>query len=109
MEGRGIIDLGITRSSLERLEVDGFGLDQMDRRLLSVIITKFGGGPVGVDTLSVALGEDRETIEDVYEPYLIQSGFIKRTSRGRVATPLAFKHLDIKLPGNGKNAQQDLF
>ena len=110
VEGKGVIETGITRSSLDRLEVDGYGLDQMDRRLLSIIIDKFGGGPVGVDTLSVALGEDRETIEDVYEPYLIQSGFIKRTSRGRLATPLAFQHLNVKFPGpDGKNAQQELF
>lgn len=106
VEGRGVIDLEITRTALERLEVDALGLDDKDRRFLSVIIEKFDGGPVGIDTISVALGEDRGTIEDVYEPYLIQSGFVKRTSRGRVATPRAYEHLGLKPRGP---AQGDLF
>jgi holliday junction DNA helicase RuvB len=106
VEGTGIIDLGITRSSLERLEVDGHGLDLMDRKFLSLLIDKFDGGPVGIDTISVALGEDRDTIEDVYEPFLIQSGFLKRTSRGRVATRTAYRHFGLKSEGKG---QDDLF
>lgn len=106
VEGRGVIDLEITRKALERLEVDAMGLDDKDRRFLSVIIEKFDGGPVGIDTISVALGEDRGTIEDVYEPYLIQSGFVKRTSRGRVATSRAYEHLGLKRRGPD---QGDLF
>ena len=86
----------ITIHALEKLEVDNCGLDLMDRKLLESIIYKYSGGPVGLDTLSVSLGEDSETIEDVYEPFLIQIGFVQRTSRGRVATRLAYEHLKIK-------------
>ena len=96
VEGSGKIDLEITKMALNRLEVDDCGLDEKDRKFLSLIIEKFGGGPVGLDTLSVALSEDKGTIEDVYEPYLIQSGFIQRTSRGRVAAKRAYEHLGIK-------------
>ncbi len=96
VDGKSQIDMVVAKSALERLEVDDYGLDIMDRRYLSMIIEKFSGGPVGVDTLSVGLGEDRGTIEDVYEPFLIQSGFIKRTNRGRVVTELAYKHLNLK-------------
>ncbi|HEY4716452.1 MAG TPA: Holliday junction branch migration DNA helicase RuvB [bacterium] len=93
--GSGTIDLNIARNALERLEVDRNGLDKMDREILLAIIEKFDGGPVGVETLSVAIGEERETIEDVYEPYLVQEGFINRTLRGRIATPKAYGHLGI--------------
>jgi len=106
VQGKKTIDLEITRSSLKRLSVDGSGLDLMDRKLLSLIIEKFEGGPVGIDTISVALSEDRGTIEDVYEPYLIQAGFLNRTSRGRVATRLAYTHMGIRFHQGGQN---DLF
>lgn len=82
--------------ALDLLEVDTCGLDQVDRRLLLTLIEKFNGGPVGLDTLAAAIGEDSGTIEDVYEPYLIQNGFLNRTPRGRMATELAFHHLGIE-------------
>jgi Holliday junction DNA helicase RuvB len=96
VEHRGVVDLEVARYSLERLEIDARGLDEMDRRLLRTIVEKFGGGPVGVATLASALSEDEETLEDVYEPYLIQEGLLARTARGREATPLAYEHLGIK-------------
>ena len=95
IEGQGKIDLAVARHALNRLEVDCIGLDSSDRRLLATIVEKFGGGPVGVDTLAAAISEEVTTIEDVYEPYLLQLGFIKRTPRGRVVTPAAYKHLGI--------------
>jgi Holliday junction DNA helicase RuvB len=90
--GGGIVDIGAAKSALERLEVDGRGLDSMDKKLLLTIMDKFGGGPVGVDTLAAAVAEERDTIEDVYEPYLIQEGLIERTPRGRLATQAAYEH-----------------
>jgi Holliday junction DNA helicase RuvB len=84
--------------ALDLLEVDRHGLDQSDRMILRTIIEKFAGGPVGLDTLAAALGEDSGTLEDVYEPYLIQNGFLNRTSRGRMATEEAYKHLGIAFP-----------
>jgi Holliday junction DNA helicase RuvB len=99
IRGDGRIDLAITREALRLLEVDGRGLDEMDRRLLDALITKYAGGPVGLNTLAVVVGEEAGTLEDVYEPYLVQEGFIKRTSRGREATPLAYVHLGLPLPG----------
>lgn len=98
VKGDGAIDLKITKDSLLALDVDEKGLDDIDRKLLSTIIEKFGGGPVGVDTLSAALREDKETIEDVYEPYLLQEGFLERTPRGRFATKNAYQHLGINIP-----------
>jgi holliday junction DNA helicase RuvB len=92
VKGEGYIDDAITHYALERLEVDAAGFDKMDRRYLLDVIDKFGGGPVGLDTLSAALGEARDTIEDVYEPYLIQMGFVARTPKGRVALPRAYAH-----------------
>jgi Holliday junction DNA helicase RuvB len=92
VEGDGLIDERITLEGLGMLGVDEKGLDKMDKRLVDTIITKYEGGPVGVDTLSVSIGEDSQTIEDVYEPYLIQIGFLKRTPRGRVATRHAYEH-----------------
>ena len=89
------IDRQIAKAALALFEVDGKGLDLMDRKYLLTIIQKFDGGPVGIDTLTSAIGEERDTLEDVYEPYLIQQGFIQRTSRGRVATRLAFEHLGL--------------
>ena len=91
----GRIDLSVAHEALKLLEVDEKGFDQMDRRILMTIIEKFDGGPVGVDTISSAINEERETIEDVYEPYLIQCGFLNRTSRGRVATKLAYRHFGM--------------
>ncbi|MBS1127700.1 MAG: Holliday junction helicase RuvB, partial [Nitrospirae bacterium] len=87
--------------SMKRLEVDEKGFDEMDRRLLLTIIEKFDGGPVGLETLAAALGEEKDTLEDVYEPYLIQEGFLDRTPRGRVATKLCFEYFGIKrsVPG----------
>lgn len=91
----GRIDLNVAHEALKLLEVDEKGFDQMDRRILMTIIEKFDGGPVGVDTLSSAINEEPETIEDVYEPYLIQCGFLNRTPRGRVATNLAYRHFGM--------------
>ncbi len=95
--GEGKITKDIAEKSLNLMEIDTLGLDFVDRRILENIIKKFGGGPVGLDTLSAATGEDNATIEDVYEPYLLQLGFIARTPRGRVAMPLAYEHLGIEL------------
>jgi Holliday junction DNA helicase RuvB len=87
------IDKKTASEALSLFEIDELGLDSMDRKLLAAMIEKFDGGPVGIETLSSVLSEERDTIEDVYEPYLVQQGFIQRTPRGRVATPLAFSHL----------------
>lgn len=93
VKGDGIIEPGITRFALEALNIDKFGLDQIDNRLLTTIIDKFGGGPVGLTTIATAIGEDPGTVEEVYEPFLIKEGFLQRTPRGRQATMLAYKHL----------------
>jgi len=92
----GAVTLPVTRDALRLLEVDERGLDDMDRRLLEALITKYHGGPVGLGTLAIVVGEEAGTLEDVYEPYLIQEGFIKRTSRGREATALAYTHLGFE-------------
>ena len=102
VKGNGAIDLEIARYALEALNIDTFGLDEIDNKLLSTIIDKFKGGPVGLNTIATAMGEDAGTIEDVYEPYLIKEGFIKRTPRGREATELAYKHLGKTLVTNGQ-------
>lgn len=102
----GKINKAVAMQALEALGVDEAGLDKMDRFLLRTIIEKFSGGPVGIETIAVALSEDSETISDVYEPYLIQSGFMARTSRGRIVTDLAYKHLNIALP---EKNQKELF
>lgn len=93
VQGNGSIDMEIAQYALEALNIDTFGLDEIDNKLLNTIIDKFKGGPVGLNTIATAMGEDPGTIEDVYEPYLIKEGFIKRTARGREATELAYKHL----------------
>ena len=93
VKGNGKIDMDITKYSLEALNIDTHGLDEMDNKILSTIIDKFKGGPVGVSTIATAVGEDSGTIEEVYEPFLIKEGFIKRTPRGREVTDLAYKHL----------------
>lgn len=92
----GKIDYEVARASLDRMEVDKMGLDRSDRLILTTIMEKFAGGPVGLDTLAATIGEDAGTIEDVYEPYLIQNGFINRTPKGRVATQLCYKHFGIE-------------
>ncbi|HET9325366.1 MAG TPA: Holliday junction branch migration DNA helicase RuvB [Candidatus Eisenbacteria bacterium] len=94
----GAITLPVTHEALRLLGVDERGLDEMDRRLLDALITKYQGGPVGLNTLAVVVGEEATTLEDVYEPFLIQEGFLKRTARGREATPLAYKHLGFTPP-----------
>jgi len=93
--GDGVITQGLAHMALERLEVDERGLDDMDRRILHTLIEKFDGGPVGLETLAVAVAEEKDTIEDIYEPFLIQAGFLARTPRGRTATRLAFDHFGI--------------
>ncbi len=95
IEGDGAITFKIAQDSLNRLDVDEKGLDEMDKRILKVMVEKFGGGPVGINTLAVAVGEQGETLEEIYEPYLIQEGLIKRTPRGRVATELTYRHFGI--------------
>ncbi|MDK2835569.1 MAG: holliday junction helicase RuvB [Thermosediminibacterales bacterium] len=97
VEMNGIIDLEVAQKGLELLEIDSEGLDNIDRKILLTIIEKFDGGPVGVETLAAAIGEEVVTIEDVYEPFLIQQGFLNRTPRGRMATSRAFKHLGFKI------------
>ena len=94
----GHITREVARAALAMLEVDALGLDEFDRRLLRVLIEKFGGGPVGVETLAASISEERDTIEDVYEPYLMQMGFLQRTPRGRIATRLAYEHLGLTPP-----------
>ncbi|MET0503405.1 MAG: Holliday junction branch migration DNA helicase RuvB [Candidatus Binatia bacterium] len=108
----GTITKAATQEALRMLEVDPLGLDKMDTMLLLALIDKFSGGPVGVETLAAAIGEEKDTIEDVYEPFLIQAGFLKRTPRGRVATPLAFEHFGRSQPsakGSPLKNQPSLF
>ena len=101
----GTIDLKIARKALDAFEVDQKGFDQMDRKLLLTLIEKFNGGPVGVESLSAAMGEEKTTIEDVYEPYLIQEGYLQRTARGRIACAKAYEHFGLKV----SNGQKELF
>src|SRR6478609_3437372 len=98
VKGAGSIDAGVAAAGLEMLEVDAGGLDRSDRALLDTVATKFGGGPVGLSTLAIAIGEEPDTIEDIFEPYLLQQGFLKRTPRGRVLTERAFDHLGLPAP-----------
>ncbi|CAN5894566.1 Holliday junction branch migration DNA helicase RuvB [soil metagenome] len=107
--GSGKIDEAIVTKSCERLDIDSAGFDEMDRRLLRVIIVDYDGGPVGVETLAAALGEPRDTIEDVYEPYLLQQGYLGRTTRGRVATRKAYEHLKVPFAGTVAAKQSELF
>lgn len=100
IKGTGTITIDISQMALNALDVDSHGLDDMDNRILTTIIEKFKGGPVGLSTIATAVSEESETIEEVYEPFLIQEGFLKRTSRGREATDLAYEHLKLKKPGN---------
>jgi Holliday junction DNA helicase RuvB len=107
--GSGAIDESIVAKTCERLDVDSVGFDEMDRRLLRIIIEDYDGGPVGVETLAAALGEPRDTVEDVYEPYLLQQGYLGRTPRGRVATRKAYEHLRIPHPAPSSTKQKQLF
>lgn len=102
--GKGVVDGKQARAALARLDVDEAGLDEMDRKILTVLIDHFGGGPVGVKTLAVACSEEIRTIEDIYEPYLIQCGFLNRTPRGRVATPKAYRHLNRLFAGSAQGS-----
>lgn len=107
VKGDGIITKPIAEMALAALDIDQYGLDDMDLRILNTIITKFKGGPVGISTIATACGEEAETIEEVYEPFLIMEGFIKRTSRGREATELAYKHLNVLPPNRTKGLFDD--
>jgi Holliday junction DNA helicase RuvB len=108
VRGAGVIDADVAKKALEMLEVDDLGLDRSDRRVLLTLVDKFDGGPVGLDTVAAALSEDADTVMDVYEPYLIQLGFLERTPRGRMATRRAYAHL--RRPYRRKDSQQaDLF
>ena len=106
----GVITSEVASDALNMLEVDNLGLDMVDRRMMLAIIKNFGGGPVGLDTLAASIGEEANTIEDVYEPYLLQLGFLNRTPRGRMLTPLAYEHLHIPYNGesNSDNGQMSL-
>lgn len=108
VKGNGTITTDIAHLSLGALNIDSYGLDEIDNKILLTIIDKFRGGPVGVSTIATAIGEDSGTVEDVYEPFLIMEGFIKRTPRGRMATPLAYEHLG-RNPYAGNIMQQELF
>ena len=105
----GVITRDVAKEALKLLDVDQFGLDDMDARILKTIIEKFEGGPVGVKTIAAAVGEDEGTIEEVYEPFLVQNGFLQRTPRGRTATPLAYRHFGIVMPTDSGGAQPSLF
>jgi len=101
--GDGSIDLKIAEMALTKMDIDTLGLDIIDKKILDTIINKFGGGPVGVGTIAISIGEEVNTIEDVYEPYLVQIGFIKRTPKGRVATELAYKHIKVNKPAKNES------
>jgi Holliday junction DNA helicase RuvB len=105
----GTITCESARIGLDRLEIDSLGLDANDRRMLRALIKFYNGGPVGLETLAAAIGEEAVTIEDIYEPYLMQIGFLNRTPRGRCATAAAYEHLGLKFSGNGDSGQQKLF
>jgi Holliday junction DNA helicase RuvB len=106
--GQGGVDAGLADRALTRLEVDQIGLDALDRRFLACIARNYGGGPVGVDTLAAALSEQRDTLEEVVEPYLLQQGLLQRTPRGRLLTRLAWQHLGLQ-PPPAQDAQAGLF
>ena len=107
VKGNGIIDRAIAESSLEMMEVDHRGLDKMDHKILLTIIEKFNGGPVGIESLAASISEQKDSIEDVLEPYLMQTGFLQRTPRGRIATKMAYEHFGILPPS--ENNQKTMF
>lgn len=109
VEADGVINREVAMRALDMLDVDEQGLDKMDRHIMLTIIEKFNGGPIGLDTLSTAVCEEKDTIEDVYEPFLIQKGYIKRTPRGRVATRRAYQHFGLKIEDDVESAQKTLF
>lgn len=98
VQGSGKITLDITKEGLEALDIDSMGLERLDREILTAVIERFNGGPVGIDTIAASIGEERVTIEEAYEPYLLQIGFLSRTQKGRMVTPLAYKHLGLEPP-----------
>lgn len=104
VKGTGVIDEQIAKHALDKMDVDEEGLDEMDKKILEVIINKFGGGPVGLKSLAIAVGEETDTIEEVHESFLVRKGFLKKTAQGRVVTPLAYKHLGLNIPDTGNNA-----
>jgi Holliday junction DNA helicase RuvB len=104
VKGDGVITREIADAALQLLRIDALGLDDMDRHIITAVIEKFGGGPVGLSSLSVAVGEERQTLEEVHEPYLIQMGFLKRTPQGRMATSLAYKHFGLTPPPSAGQA-----
>ncbi|MDD7215370.1 MAG: Holliday junction branch migration DNA helicase RuvB [Anaerovoracaceae bacterium] len=107
VKGNGIIDIDITREGLDALGVDDMGLERLDREILTTIIERFNGGPVGIDTIAASIGEERVTIEDVYEPYLIQSGLLYRTPKGRVVSREGYRHLGIQWTGDDENNDEE--
>ena len=100
--GNGVIDVETANLALSKMEIDRLGLDRIDRLILSTMIKNYNGGPVGLETIAAAIGEEAVTIEDVYEPYLMQIGFLSRTPRGRTVTTAAYEHLGIAMPGQQK-------
>lgn len=109
VEADGVITLEVAMGALDMLDVDNKGLDKMDRHIMLTIIEKFNGGPIGLDTLSAAVSEEKDTLEDVYEPFLIQRGYLKRTPRGRVATKRAYQHFGFKVEDEREPVQKKLF
>ena len=109
VKGMGRIDLQMTKFSLEKLDIDEIGLDEMDRKILHTIIDKYEGGPVGIKTIAISVGEEVDTLEDYYEPFLVQIGLLKRTPRGRTATRRAYDHLGLKYENKDEDLQENLF
>jgi Holliday junction DNA helicase RuvB len=109
VKGDGRLTREVAKGALQMLEVDEHGFDMLDRKLLQTVVEKFDGGPVGIDSLAAAVGEERGTIEDVIEPYLIQQGFLMRTPRGRMATAMTWRHLGLSAPASGQPAQRSIF
>ena len=112
LKGKDALKVSVLRmviSAVKMLEIDKKGFDKMDRQILSAIIDKFGGGPVGIESLAASLHEEKDALEDVYEPYLMQEGFIQRTPRGRVATQSAYEHMGKIYKGNQNSVQEKLF
>ena len=106
VRGTGVITLDSTRAALKLLDIDDLGLDDTDRSVLRCIIEKFNGGPVGLETIAASISEESDTIMDVYEPFLLQCGFLQRTPRGRLATPAAYRHLGLDVPGSVEAQRQ---